>query len=261
MRLKNDLMMMLLVLTFVFSPKVFAADDADNEELNVIELELEKSVPKKQNAPAVNTSTQENKNSDFSELGHLAPFSEVSVIQKKYLPKTGRFQFFGGASLTTNDPFYNTTGITLRAAYHLTETWGIELNYMTLGSGESKSTKELLEVQNISTDSLAYTKQYLGAAIQWAPIYGKFALYNNKIVPFDHYFAIGTGSTKTQSKDNISTLHFSTGQIFAVSKAWAVRWDFTWNFFSAKAINEDGNINNLIFSLGASFFFPEAKYR
>jgi outer membrane beta-barrel protein len=261
MSIKNILMILILVLNLVASPKTFAADDEDNAELNVIELELERSIPKKQNSPTPSASGQESKGSEFSELGQLAPFAEVSVIQKKFLPKTGRFQFFGGASLTTNDPFYNTTGLTLRTAYHLTETWSIELNYMTLGSTESRSTKELLEVQNISTDSLAYTKQYLGAAIQFTPIYGKFALYNNKIVPFDHYFAIGTGSTKTQSKDNISTLHLSTGQVFAVTKAWAVRWDFTWNFFSAKAINEEGNINNLIFSLGASFFFPEAKYR
>lgn len=262
MKMKQNMQFLVLIALLVAGTWVHAADDVDNDELNVIELELEKSVPKNQlpvqQKPAANT---ENKNLEFAELGQLAPFTEVSVIQKKFLPKTGRFQFFGGASLTTNDPFYNTTGITLRLGYHLSETWGLELNYLTLGSTESKSTKELLEVQNVSTDSLAYTKQYTGLALQYVPFYGKFALYNNKIVPFDHYFALGTGSTKTQAKDGISTLHLSTGQIFAVNKAWAVRWDFTWNFFSARAINEDGNINNLIFSLGASFFFPEAKYR
>lgn len=242
------------------------AQDSDADELNVIELELENNTKKSEEKkvdvrvkPEVKTET--NSNGEFSELGGLAPFTEVSVIQKRFMPKTGRFQFFGGLSLTTNDPFYNTTGFALKGSYFITEAWGVELSYFTLSSSETKSTKELLEIQQVGTDSLAYTKNYLGVAVLYVPIYGKMALFNEKIIPFDFYFGLGTGTTKTQSKDGVSTLHLSTGQIFAVSKSFALRWDFSWNFFSAKAVNEDGTINNLFLSLGASFFFPEASYR
>lgn len=238
------------------------AADVDTEELNVIELELEKTAPRAEEQKSETTVKPEVTSAgEFSELGGLAPFTEVSVIQKKYMPKTGRFQIFGGFSLTTNDPFYNTTGFTLKTSYFLTEKWGVELSYFSMSSTEAKSTKELLEIQNIGTDSLAYTKSYLGLAILYVPIYGKMSMFNEKIVPFDFYFGLGTGNTKTQTKDGAGTLHLSTGQIFAVNKSFALRWDFSWNFFSAKAVNEDGMINNLFLSLGASFFFPEAKYR
>lgn len=238
------------------------AQDADAEELNVIELELEKTAPRLQEQKNEATVKPEvSSTGEFSELGGLAPFSEVSVIQKKYMPKTGRFQFFGGLALTTNDPFYNTTGFTLKGSYFLTEKWGLEVSYFSMSSTEAKATKELLEIQNIGTDSLSYTKNYLGVSVLYVPIYGKMSLFNEKIVPFDFYFGLGTGNTKTQAKDGVGTFHVSTGQIFAVSKSFALRWDFSWNFFSAKAVNEDGTINNLFLSLGASFFFPEAKYR
>lgn len=247
----------------VFAALPVRAQDADTQELNIIELELEKTAapPLEENRAEAPAKTEVNSSGNFSELGGLAPFTEVSVIQKKYMPKTGRFQLFGGFSLTTNDPFYNTTGFALKGSYFLTETWGLELSYFSMSSSEAKATKELLEIQNIGTDSLAYTKSYLGIAVLYVPIYGKMTWFNNKIIPFDFYFGLGTGNTKTQAKDSTSTLHFSTGQIFAINKSFALRWDFSWNFFSAKAVNEEGTINNLFLSLGASYFFPEAKYR
>ena len=242
-------------------PLLAWAEDEDNQELNIIELELEKSVPQRHAPSEEATTKQEATSGNFSELGQIAPFAEVSVIQKRFMPKTERFEFFGGLSLTTNDPFYDTTGLTLRGTYFLTEQWGIELSYLTLSSSEAKATKELLDVQRISTDSLSYTKQYLGASVIYVPIYGKMSLDNKKIIPFDFYFGLGAGQTKTQAKEGISTISFSTGQVFSMTKSFALSWDFTWNFFSAKAISEDGSINNLILSLGASYFIPEAKYR
>lgn len=256
---KTYLILSLALLTGVC--KSYAQEADNNDDLNIIELELENSKPKLKPKKAIVTNESANKQSEFADLGNLAPFSEVSIIQKRFLPKTGRFQLFGGLSLTTNDPFYNTYGATAKGSYFFTEMLGLEVQYFSLTSGEAQATKELYSVQNIGTDSLSYTKEYLGANILWVPIYGKMTWFNKKIVPFDFYFGLGGGQTRTHLKSGIGTVQLSTGQIFAISKSVAIRWDFSWNFFSAKAINEDGMINNLFFSAGASFFFPEAKYR
>jgi outer membrane beta-barrel protein len=236
-------------------------NESNNDDLNVIELELENSRPKLKPNKIVTQGDRSNKSTEFAELGNLAPFSEVSIIQKRFMPKTNRFQLFGGLSLTTNDPFYNTFGATVKGSYFITEMFGVELQYFSLTSTEAQSTKELYSVQNIGTDSLSYTKEYLGASLLWVPFYGKMTWFNKKIIPFDIYFGVGGGQTRTHLKSGIGTFQLSTGQIFAISKSVAIRWDFSWNFFSAKAINEDGMINNLFFSAGASIFLPEAKYR
>ena len=250
----------LLFYMVILIPGRAQAQENEKEDLDVIELELEKARPKPlTKRPAAPKSDA--KENNFSDLANLVPFSEVSVLQKRFLPKTGRAQIFAGLSLTTNDPFYNTYGATLKGSYFLSEMWGLELQYYNLSSSEAKSTKELFEVQNIGTDSLSYTKEYLGLSLLWVPIYGKMTWFNKKIVPFDFYFGVGGGQTRTAQKSGIGTVNVTAGQIFAINKAFAIRWDFTWNFFSAKAINEDGMINNLFFSAGASFFFPEAKYR
>ncbi len=240
-----------------------------SDDLDVIELELDKSAPAKQEAPSSSSSsTQEpaaqkdNTLRDFSGLGTLAPFQEVSVIQRRFLPKTGRFQLFGGATVLTNNPFFNTIGGVAKASYFLSEQWGVELNYFGLTTSERQTTEELRDIQNVNTENLVYPKSFIGADIMYIPIYGKMTWFNEKIIPFDLYFSAGYGSTNTQAGESAGTLHLATGQIFALSKAYALRWDFSWNFFSAKGIDgSTGSFNNLFLTVGMSWFFPEANYR
>jgi outer membrane beta-barrel protein len=89
------------------------------------------------------------------------------------------------------------------------------------------------------------------------------AAIGNMITPFDLYFAAGLGLTSTNARFSEPTVHLGTGQIFAINKSLAFRWDFSWNFYSARnTVTSDlSNQNNLFMSMGASFFFPEAKYR
>lgn len=250
-----------------------ARAQSEGDDLDVIELELDKSAPAKTessgvSAPAAKSASdaayqeKDNTLSDFSGLGTLAPFKEVSVIQKRFMPKTGRFQLFGGAAVLTNNPFFNTIGGVAKAGYFLSETWGLELNYFGLTTSERQTTQELRDIQGVSTENLVYPKSYIGLDVMFVPVYGKMAWFNEKIIPFDLYFSVGYGTTNTQAGENAGTIHLATGQIFALSKAYAIRWDFSWNFFNAKGIDGTQNsFNNLFLTVGMSWFFPEASYR
>lgn len=199
---------------------------------------------------------------DLSGLSRLAPFSEVSVIQKRYQPKTGRFQMFAGLSNIVNDPWYLGLGADLRAAYHFSEAWGVELQGLFLGVSERQAIKDLDSENNVKTSSVISFKGYTGAAIMWSPIYGKMGYLNRKIVPFDMYFSLGVGNTSISNGSGGSTIHFGSGQTYAISKGTAFRWDFSWNAVRAKPTGaSEQNFNNLLVSLGVSFFFPEAGYR
>lgn len=265
--LKKNITFLILLLTLA-TPGVVRAQANEAEELDVIELEIDKSAPKP--APAISNSApayqevspKDNTLTDFSGLGTLAPFQEISVIQKRFLPKTGRFQLFGGLTTVTNDPFFLTFGGVAKASYFMTEQWGLELNYFGLSTSNRQATDELREIQNVSTENLVYPKSFAGLDLMYIPIYGKMTWFNEKIVPFDLYFSAGYGTTNTQAGENAGTIHLATGQIFALSKAYAVRWDFSWNFFNATGIDGSTNsFNNLFLTVGMSWFFPEASYR
>lgn len=263
-----SLLLMLLIPVHSF------AQMSEAEELNVIELEIEKEAPKPvpppreealsaQESPAASgAQAPKDRPLTFSGLGTLAPFTDISIIQRRFLPKTGRFQLFGGGTILTNNPFFNTMGGVVKASYFLSETWGLELNYFGLTTSERQSTQELKEIQGVKTENLVYPLSYTGVDIVFMPIYGKLAWFNEKIVPFDLYFSAGYGTTNTQANESAGTLHLGTGQIFAISKAYAFRWDFSWNFFNATGVDGSTNsFNNLFLTVGMSWFFPEASYR
>jgi outer membrane beta-barrel protein len=268
----------LFVLTHFVAQHTWAQEEDSLEnatDVDQIEAELQKrtaKTPTPETAAPAPTPDKEEKLEDFSGLGKLAPFSEISVIQKRYLPKTGRFQFFGGLANVVNDPWFMGIGLDARAAYHFTETWSIEGTGVFLSTSQREAIKDLYEQHAVKTDSIITAKGYYGASVVWNPIYGKMGLFNRRIIPFDMYFAFGGGSTAVDGGTGGTTLHFGTGQIFALSKAMGFRWDFSWNNFSATPTQTDAqkaaniqpssqSFNNLLLTFGVSFFFPEAKYR
>lgn len=260
----------LVLLSLVFCSPV-AHSQVSADEFSLVEEELQQAPPMQRQEPVRATSIsnedsapEKNDLKSFSELGHLSPFGEISVIQKRFMPKTERFQLFAGGTMITNDPFFSSFGVALRGSYFFNESWAVELNYTGLTTMDRKVTEDLkgLPGGGIQAESLVYTKSYMGADVMFSPIYGKLAWLNNRIIPYDLYFSLGAGKTSLRSGESPTTLHIGTGQIFAITKSIAFRWDFSWNFFQATAIDKStSNFNNLFLTAGVSWFFPEAKYR
>ncbi len=236
--------------------------DEDRSELDSIEAELEKS--KSRVSPTEPAYVEDNKPrsaQELSNLGKLAPFSEISVIQRRFLPKTGRFQASLAGSIVTNNAFFNGYGGTARFGYYLSETWGLDLDMTTFSTSARDITKEIDDF-GLKTTNLVVVDNVIGANIIFVPIYGKMTFFNNSIVPFDLYFSAGYAATNTPSEKGIPTLHLRTGQVFAITKGFALRWDFNFDMFSATDDAGEKSVNNnLYMTLGASIFFPEANYR
>jgi outer membrane beta-barrel protein len=253
----------LFAVVHFWSPNLRAQEDDNidaSADVDQIEAELAKRTTR--NPVKEVPSEKDEKIEDFSGLGKLSSFRDISVIQKRYQPKTGRFQFFGGLVNVMNDPWFTSVGADLRLAYHFSEAWAIEGTGVFLSNSERQTIKDLYSEHKVKTDSVITAKSYMGASIMWSPIYGKMGLFNRRIIPFDMYFAAGGGTTKVDGGDGGTTIHLGTGQVFALSKGTSFRWDFTWNSFNAKPVQGSSQgFNNLLLTFGVSFFFPEAKYR
>ncbi len=250
------------------APKSVTPTEVENSEVNAVAPGV--SNTEVQQAEAAIVEKQEDvKVNELKDLSRLSPFREVSVIQKKYLPKTERFQFYGALGVTTNTPWFLNYGAKLNLAYHFTESFGLELSGLFLNSSEREVAKEIRENNGLRPEQFIYTKGYYGLDIIWSPIYGKLSNLDGGIVPFDMYFSAGLGTSNTNSSEqNVTTMHFGTGQIFAITKAIAFRWDYSLNLFEATPISSvgvttpaKGSYTDLILTAGVSFFFPEASER
>lgn len=200
----------------------------------------------------------------LSDLVDLAPFQDIAVIQRRFLPKTGRFEVSGLGLVSTNNAFFNNIGFSGRFGYYFSEKYGLEANYIYLSSAERAITENLKDKQSISTRSLVVPKGFMGINFKWSPVYGKLALFNKRIMPFDFYVAPGLGMAQTENGNSMA-FSIGAGQLIALTKAWAFRWDFTWNFYQATVEQNGQEIdqqhNDLFLTFGISGFFPEATYR
>lgn len=255
MALRLQLVFLVIFLSF-YSLSVFAINE--DQDLDQIEAEIKKTELKRE-TNVNEKDTQEIKVDTYSDLSKLQPFSEVAVLQKRFLPKTGRVQFFGGLGLGMNDPWNNSIETNLRLAYGFTESMGLELAAYFMNTSASQAAQDLQAQHGVSANIFAKTASYNGAQFMWTPIYGKFSLEEKRIIPFDMYFSFGGGTSVVEgsSLGSASTISVSTGQIFALSRAAAFRWDLTLNSYSLP----NGAISNLMLTFGGSYYIPEAPYR
>ncbi len=236
----------------------------------------------------------------YSDLTNLANFEDVSVLQRRFQPKTKRFHLYGMGTFVTNDAFFLTSGFGGRIGYSFRENIGFELTLLSLNSSEKDATKDLRN-GGVSTGSLLTPKGYTGIDFMWTPIFGKMSLLNKSIVPFDVYFQIGAGTTSVLVQDynydsvnleylpsktiekSAPTIHFGTGQIFAITRSVSFRWDFSLNNYALETKDEvrastnsadpaqvkkivrldprSSAFNNLFLNFGVSIYFPGAGGR
>lgn len=272
---------LLILFCAVMMSRLARAQDAggveEEKDVDTIEAEVDGTKPvvsdyKKTTAGEEAAEANLKEPERLSDLSQLQAFSEVSVIQRRFLPKTGRFQFYLGLSSIANDPWFWGMGGAGRLGYHFTEAWALDFNYAFLSNSEKDAVKDLKANNAVNTDSIISLQNYLGVDVVWAPIYGKMSLFNKRIVPFDMYFSLGGGqaSISNAKTSSAAAFHVGGGQSFAMSKGIAFRWDISWIFYNATpnpppasigSPSSESQFNNLLLTIGASFFFPEAKYR
>ena len=216
-----------------------------------------------------NPETPEQKVKNLKDLNRLVPFSEISVIQKKYMPKSERLQLFLAGGIATNTPWFLNYGGKVNLSYNFTESFGLEINTLFLSSSPRDVAKEIKENHNVEADQFVTTKNYLGLDLVWSPVYGKIAYDNSTIINYEMYFSLGGGKSETNSfEKSVTTLHAGIGQIFSLSKGMAFRWDYGATTFQATPLNggisgtvQKSTYTDLVLTAGFSFFFPEANYR
>lgn len=259
-------------------------NDASIDEIEGLfkeEAETDDEFRQKKAPPKKEKKKEEKEPEEISDLKRLETFDDIAVIQKRFLPKTGRFEFYFGGGTNLNDAFFVGNGISARLGYYFSENWSVEGMYSYIQNDNRDVTNSLLQ-KGVSTEGSVSTDGYVGVDVKWTPIYGKFAYFNEKIIPFDLYFTFGVGKTEPKfvnssvtgsrqilSVDSPYTIKLGTGQIFAITKWMAFRWDIAMHFVQADSTIIDNGVtesksdmsNNMFLNVGLSFFFPEANYR
>ena len=235
-------------------------------------------------APAGKSNNKSLKIKSIDELQELTPHESVSIIQKRYLPKTFRGEFNFSITSAINHTYFYLAGARLAAGWFLREDHGFGIE----GIGFLPAWKKNLAVEmeappnGICVSTNVFSKYYLGLYYKWSPVFGKFSLTDSKIIYFDMYLTVNGGMSKLfqgpkeecpQRGGDPGSLPdklfpsggLGLGQIFALSQNWAFNWDLKWNYtmYEFEGGNQAGKKHDMGINLliGFNYYFPGAGYR
>ena len=136
-------------------------------------------------------------------LNNLSPFSDIVVIQRRYLVKTMRFEIAPSALLLFSNEFFINAGLGGRMAFYALEKHGLEVQgFYTYEFPRSVQIDMLHKFGIESAVAGDRTIYFFGLVYKWIPIYGKIAWFDNKIIPFEMSFFLGGGMTHVRCDDH-----------------------------------------------------------
>jgi len=259
---------------FLSLPWANAAED--DFDLDAIEAEMGRRGEQQaeQTKPEVSDkNAEEVKSLTFQDLPKLSAFSDISVIQKRFMPKTNRFQVYGGLDFLTNNPFFDSYGFNGRFSFFFTETMGLEIGFWRHDVTPKTVTLDLYSKYKITTKTMLSNLGYVGASFLYAPFYGKMTFLDKIIIPYDLYFSVGAGTSETSYIDKTApSIHLGTGEIFSITKSFAWRWDLSYVTYTARVpdVTTTGDlvdsgkkqaVSDLYLGVGLTLLFPGASYR
>ncbi len=249
----------------------------DDFDLDAIEREMsrrgEEQAESSQPSAQDRSLREDAKQLTFQDLPKLSAFSDVTVIQKRFMPKTNRFQIYGGVDFLTNNPFFDSYGFNGRFSFFFTESLGVEIGMWSHSVSPRTITADLQSKYRITTKTMLSSLSYLGASLIYIPFYGKMTFLDKVIIPYDFYFSIGGGTTETSYLDKTApSIHLGTGEIFSITKSFAWRWDLSYVSYTARIpdVKDDGSLvdsgkkqslGDLYLGIGLTLLFPGASYR
>ncbi len=191
-----------------------------------------------------------------SDLGRLIPYEDIAVIQRRYLPKTGRFEITPSAGIVLNNAFYLLSSFGLSVGYNFSEHWGIEASGGYVHNSLKRVTKDLSN-KLISVDNILFPVYFYDINVKFSPVYGKLGFFKSKILPFDMYLSLGVGQSfldlilnvkenttvRNQKIGSINPVNFKlgAGMMFALRKNMAFKWDVSWRSY---AVNNQKVVDN-----------------
>ncbi|MFZ5438606.1 MAG: outer membrane beta-barrel domain-containing protein [Myxococcota bacterium] len=186
----------------------------------------------------------------------------------------GRFEVSPEIGISLRDAFWQKVGFGAAFTYHFTESVGLSAratyNLSLIsgtaqicdpqGGGCSLPTFSELTTYNGQTANVAYGYMSLLTSVdlQWAPLYGKIALFSEKILNFNMYGLIGPtflmyGPTNTFTVGG----NIGVGFRFFINQWLTVRLELRDVLYYEEGANKrDSFRNQLMTQIGLSMFFP-----
>ena len=188
------------------------------------------------------------------EAQRKAELDLIRVIQRRPFLRRKRFELAPVMGTNINDSLVNFFMAGASGTYHLTEVMAVGLT----GNWALGSETDLFDSVITEYDVFPEISKVRWSAVleyQYAFMYGKFALFNTWIIPWDTYAVLGAGVTQTELATH-PTLAVGIGQRYFMNRWFCLNVSLRDGVYNEDYPGGAQIVNNLVFGAGVSFFLP-----
>jgi len=180
----------------------------------------------------------------------------IKSVQRKTFLKKKRVELFPYFAMDLNDPFYQHYVAGAALAFHLVDSFAIELKGgAVLGSVPQNAVKLVRVNEGAICENCPQFKYHGDLNMSWSPIYGKLSLFGESILHFDTYFSVGGGAFATDAGVN-PAVNVGIGQRYFLTDWLVTRLELR-DYIFMDSRNEIADVQNiLLLSFSVSGFFP-----
>jgi len=195
----------------------------------------------------------------------------IKPVTGTLLLKARRHELSPTIQLSLNDAFFTKYVFGARYAYHFAETLsaGVNVGYaMSTPSGavtrcDSKGGNCEVPTKEDLVRSPGDLGIMAGAEFSWAPLYGKISVLSESVLHFDTYLLAGGGVVQTKiapaGSDEAAEAfapegHLAFGQRYFLTRSLVLRIEVRDLVYSLDVNGESDTQNQLMFSVGLSWF-------
>lgn len=201
--------------------------------------------------------------SQMNDFKWLDPEKKIVVLQNRKYTKANRVLISVSGGMGFSNPYRNEIHLEPRLSYYMTEMWGLEIFYLRNFNKKNHVFDALIHTNVNVYPVIRELEMGYGALLQWAPWYSKINVFNT-ILYFDWYFSGGVGTLQSQldqnpggtpnlTKQDLFSIFINTGHQYHISQNFAVRLDFTTNFYRGLVFGTQGEnvwFSNISLALG-----------
>jgi outer membrane beta-barrel protein len=152
--------------------------------------------------------------------------TELRVVQNRLYSKAQKFELgvFGG--FVSTDPFLSVKNYGASLGYHFNDYIAVAALFWKDSVSNSAAVAALQQdSNNTNTADTNYPSTFVGAEVDYTPLYGKLSLVGKQIVYFDTHVDGGLGTTSTQTGSDL-TEFIGLGEEFYLSQWSSFRIDY-----------------------------------
>ncbi len=174
----------------------------------------------------------------------------VRVIQQRPFLRRSRVELAPVTAVSVNDPMVRYMGVGTSLNYHLTEQWSGGLRYWRT-IGVETSLYEKMQSDYSLLPRIRKTDSVIDLHAAYAPLYGKFALFNTWVVHFDTSVSLGLGVAQVDRGATVFMFDYGLSQRYFLTD-----W-LTFNLDARHFVTfDDSLIHNISLGAGFGLFVP-----